>query len=186
MFRDRHAQFVNRHRWDLTLQEDGLEKDEFDDDATKYCIFAEASAHLASIRLRGESDGSMVERHFSSLWHRTHRRLRHSHEVTRFCTAPRLSARERRKAVAWVLLELCRHCIRCDIDRFFGVVYPGVHRSISRYGWHGVVVAEDADASGRCILLCEWQADESVAWKIQESSACGNAEKNGLPFARAA
>jgi hypothetical protein len=68
MLRDRAAQFVERHGWNLSLGPDGHEVDEFDAPGTIYCILEEDRRHLASVRLRPARDGSMVERHFRPLW----------------------------------------------------------------------------------------------------------------------
>ncbi len=168
MFSDRRSQFIDRHNWALGCKTNGLECDDFDDCAASYCISSQRNRHYASIRLRDERNGSMVERCFAPLWHSARDRLKNAHEVSRFCAAPHLSPSERQDAVRDVLLGLCRHCIGSGIDRFFGVVYPGVYKTIMRYGWHGEIVLDPTQKGSRRLLLCEWRPSEAIAWALQE------------------
>lgn len=159
---DRTQQFVTRHQWQLQLDEFGLESDEYDDDLTTYCLVAD-SRHRASLRLRPARRGSMVERHFPSLWQPE---LRASVEVTRFCAAPFLSPDERALAVSELLLGMCRHCQRMKVDSVFGVVFPAVARVIEQAGWPGVRLNEMRSADG-LLLLLRWTPSDLAAWNIQ-------------------
>jgi N-acyl-L-homoserine lactone synthetase len=167
MFTDRAQQFVARHKWSLRLEPTGFEIDEYDDCLTTYCVVEEGGRHLASLRLRPASAGSMVEKHFPSLWKGLEARLGDGFEITRFCAAPALSPDRRLTAVSDLLLGLCRHCQRTGIQRLFGVVFPSGARVIRHAGWPALVVKDSEDGRGT-LQLAEWRASERVAWDIQE------------------
>lgn len=167
MFRDRAMQFIDRHHWDLKTLAGGLEIDEYDDHHSTYCIVADGDRHLASLRLRPEREGSMVERHFPGLWSGNESRLANGVEVTRFCTSPDLSHQDRVNAISDLLLGLCRHCQRSGIERIFGVVFPQAGRAIRQAGWASEVLAQSSDDRGK-LMLAEWEVNSLTAWNIQE------------------
>ncbi len=164
MLADRGRQFVDRHRWDLQRTESGLEIDEYDDDATTYCVTAESGRHLASVRLRPARAGCMVEKHFPVLWGPE---LAAGVEITRLCTSPALTPSQRLTATSDLLLGLCRHCQRSGVDRFFGVVFPAAFRAVQQAGWKGRVLRSTTGTEG-ALLLVEWEPSELAAWQIQE------------------
>ncbi len=166
MFAHRAGQFVGRHGWPLRLDAQGLEIDEYDDEAATYCMVEEEGRHRASARLRPAATGCMVEDHFPALWLRG-RSLRREVEISRFCAAPGLGPDERLTAVSDLLLGLCRHCQRNDIGSIFGVVFPSVARVIRQAGWAGKVLNE-ARGADENLMLVQWTPSELVAWAIQE------------------
>ncbi|MFT3972053.1 MAG: acyl-homoserine-lactone synthase [Amaricoccus sp.] len=164
MFVDRADQFVHRHGWPLPLDAGGLEIDEYDGSGTTYCMMMREGRHLASVRLRPEAAGSMVERHFPALWREE---FRNGTEITRFCVSPRVRSDPRSTLVPELLLGLCRHCQRAGIDSVFGVVFPSVLRVIKQAGWSGSVHAKSEDKRN-ALLLVEWIPSSIVAWRLQE------------------
>jgi N-acyl-L-homoserine lactone synthetase len=167
MLADRAEQFVARHKWPLRLDASGLEVDEYDDALTTYCIVADGDRHVASLRLRPASAGSMTQQHFPGLRRGLETKLDGGVEITRFCSAPGQSPDERLTAVSDLLLGLCRHCQRTGIGSVFGVVFPAVARAIKQAGWPAVVLNTARGADGT-LLLAEWIATDMVAWSIQE------------------
>jgi acyl-homoserine lactone synthase len=166
MFQHRTDQFVDRHGWPLHLDAEGLEIDQYDDDAATYCIVEQDGRHIASVRLRPAAAGCMVDDHFPEL-RMPGQSLRKGVEITRFCAAPGLSPDARLTAVSDLLLGLCRHCQRNGIGNVFGVVFPAVARVIRQSGWAGALLNEIDGADGR-LLLMQWTPSERVAWTIQE------------------
>lgn len=87
MFRDRTAQFHVRMGWDVNVDKNGFERDEYDDMNPLYVIFSENGNHAGSLRLLPTTGRTMVNDHFKHLagqaivspfiW-----------ECTRFCLAP--------------------------------------------------------------------------------------------------
>jgi acyl homoserine lactone synthase len=168
MFRDRAAQFVSRHKWGLRVDERGFEVDEFDDVDTRYFISASDDYHLASLRLRPQAAGTMVETHFPDLWEAASDRMVGCHEVTRFCASDALDSSQRIDAIAELLLGLCRHCMHEGIERFHAIVYPSVARLLKMIGWPPEVLAKSR-RDGRVVYLCEWVPSEAVCWDIQDN-----------------
>lgn len=165
MLRHRAVQFVDRHGWKLQLT-GALEIDAFDRAGTGYCVLSHDSRHVASIRLRHAADGSMVEQHFPAFWNHQSDLLRDLPEVTRLCIAPRSAPEWCREALGELLLGLCCHCLRTGIDRFFGVVYPSVARSLERAGWTPEILEEFETPDGR-LLLATWRVSHRVHWDLQ-------------------
>jgi acyl homoserine lactone synthase len=163
MLRDRAAQFVERHGWNLSLGPEGHEVDEFDAPGTIYCILEEDRRHLASVRLRPARDGSMVERHFRPLWDAFGSELHPSWEVTRLLLAP---GRAGQNALGELLIGLCGLCLRQGIPSFFGVVFPSVARVLSRAGWAPRILGR-LERDGETLLLASWQATHLVHWTLQ-------------------
>ena len=88
MFRDRATQFRDRLKWDVSVDAQGWERDEYDDLNPLYVIWEnERGEHGGSMRFLPTSGRTMVNDHFSHLsdtqvcspliW-----------ECTRFCLAP--------------------------------------------------------------------------------------------------
>jgi acyl homoserine lactone synthase len=163
MLRDRAAQFVERHKWDLPFSPDGRELDGFDAPGTLYCILEERNAHLASVRLRAARDGCMVERHFRPLWSVFGPDLRDGWEVTRLLLAP---GRAGKVSIGELLIGLCGLCLQRDIPSFFGVVFPSVARVLTRAGWPPRILGR-LERDGETLLLGTWEATHLVHWTLQ-------------------
>ncbi|WP_161555997.1 acyl-homoserine-lactone synthase [Mangrovicoccus ximenensis] len=168
--RDRAAQFVARHGWPLVLTGEGREVDSFDAPGTEYLVAARAGRHLASLRLRRASAGSMAQAAFPDVWRRHGGGLSQMSEVTRLCSAPGLGALDCRAAIAELLIALCRHGRQSGQERLFGVVYPGVARGIARSGWHSERL-DSFETDGRETWLCRWDCTAAADWALQESAA---------------
>jgi acyl homoserine lactone synthase len=94
MFRDRALQFKTRLNWDVTVDENGFERDEYDDLNPLYVIWQKSDgSHNASIRLLPTTGRCMVNEHF------LHLNDGHSisspliWEATRFCQSPTATVR---------------------------------------------------------------------------------------------
>lgn len=168
LLRDRAEQFVHRHGWPLAVSQEGFEIDEFDAPGTEYCVVSEDHRHVASVRLRCATGGSMAERHFPELWSATGRDLRRLHEVSRLCIAPRAAPVARDMALAELLIGLCRHCLRRDVPHFFGIIFPAVARSLRRAGWPPEIIGEHT-RRGELLLLGIWEPSSRVDWNLQAS-----------------
>ena len=68
MFRDRADQFKTRLNWDVSVDENGFERDEYDDLNPLYVIWeTPQGTHSGSMRLLPTSGRCMVNEHFSEL-----------------------------------------------------------------------------------------------------------------------
>lgn len=166
MLRDRAGQFVDRHRWPLTVNEEGLEIDNYDDEFSEYGIISQNSVHLASVRLRPASCGSIVEHHFGSLWQPHRRRLSAATEITRLCSTPILPYHKRRLLISDLMLAACQHAIRNGVDQIFGLVYASVYRLLTGIGCPSEILA--SEEGKRPVLLALWRPSEIACSEIQK------------------
>jgi acyl homoserine lactone synthase len=89
MFRDRAIQFRDRLRWDVTVDEAGHERDDYDDEDPLYVVWQRADGrHGGSLRLLPTMGRTMVNDHFLSLTNGVEIRSPLVWECTRFCLSP--------------------------------------------------------------------------------------------------
>jgi N-acyl-L-homoserine lactone synthetase len=86
MFQDRADQFKTRLGWDVTVNEDGFERDEYDDLNPLYVIYQQADgSHGGSMRMLPSTGRTMVNEHFSDILGGGDVRSPEIWECTRFC-----------------------------------------------------------------------------------------------------
>jgi len=97
MFLDRVDQFKTRLGWDVTLEDNGYERDEYDSHNSLYVIYQKADGtHGGLMRLLPSTGRTMVNEHFSEILGSGDVRSPFIWEFTRFClarnTEPRTAA----------------------------------------------------------------------------------------------
>uniref|UniRef100_UPI0025B9CD56 acyl-homoserine-lactone synthase n=1 Tax=Marivivens sp. TaxID=1978374 RepID=UPI0025B9CD56 len=118
MFRDRTAQFRERLGWDVTVDDRGWERDEYDNLNPLYVIWEnEDGSHGGSMRFLPTTGQTMVNDHFIDLMDGVELQSPFMWECTRFCLNP---SAESRVAAALMLAggELMR---AFDVRYFVGV-----------------------------------------------------------------
>lgn len=94
MFKDRAAQFHDRMKWDVTVDANGWERDQYDDLAPLYIIYeAEDGTHAGSGRLMPTTGRTMIAEHFSHLTDGVIIQSPTIWEITRLCIAPTVTCR---------------------------------------------------------------------------------------------
>jgi acyl homoserine lactone synthase len=89
MFRDRADQFKNRLKWDVTVDENGFERDEYDDLNPLYVIWERPDGlHGGSMRFLPTTGRCMANDHFLDLMDGVRVESPAIWECTRFCLAP--------------------------------------------------------------------------------------------------
>lgn len=89
MFRDRAAQFRDRLRWDVTVDDRGEERDQYDRMDPLYVAWeTEVGGHGGSMRFLPTTGDTMVNDHFLHLTDGVEIRSPFIWECTRFCLAP--------------------------------------------------------------------------------------------------
>ena len=112
MFKDRATQFRDRLGWDVAVDANGYERDEYDAEDPLYVIWQRADGtHGGSMRFLPTMGPTMVNDHFKDLLDGQVVRSPYIWESTRFCLAP---GAEGRVAAALVLGG-------AEIGRGFGV-----------------------------------------------------------------
>ena len=94
MFKDRATQFRDRLGWDVAMDAQGYERDEYDAQDPLYVIWECPDGHHGgSMRFLPTTGQTMVNHHFSDLIQGDAIKSPFIWECTRFCLAPRVQSR---------------------------------------------------------------------------------------------
>lgn len=132
MFRDRTAQFRDRLGWDVSVDAEGRERDQYDIPQALYVIWEDAEGrHGGSMRFLPTTGTTMVNEHFLHLTDGARIASPRIWECTRFCLAP---GAEGRVAAALMLggLELG---LRFGLSHAVGVFDAPMLRVYRALGW---------------------------------------------------
>jgi acyl homoserine lactone synthase len=144
MFRDRAAQFRDRLRWDVTVDDRGWERDDYDAIDPLYVIWLRPDGrHGGSMRFLPTTGSTMVSDHFLSLTDGVRIASPFIWECTRFCLAP---LAEPRVSAALMLggLELG---LRFGLSHAVGVFDERMVRVYRALGWSPAVLGSAAGVS---------------------------------------
>lgn len=167
MFRDRTRQFRDRLNWDVRVDAQGHERDEYDAIDPLYVIWQRADGcHGGSARFLPTMGATMVNDHFSDLIGGATIRNPLIWECTRFCLAPKADGR-----VAAALMlgggELMRGF---DVKQFVGVFDARMIRIYRRVGSSPTVLG--SSGTGRdAISVGLW--DNDPADRVQVLARAG-------------
>lgn len=131
MHRDRAAQFAHRLKWDVTIDQNGWERDEYDAMNPLYVIWENADGtHGGSMRFLPTTEQTMVNDHFSNLLNGVDIRSPFIWECTRFVLGQGANSRV---AAAMMLAggELMR---AFSLTHLLGVFDPRMVRIYSTIG----------------------------------------------------
>jgi acyl homoserine lactone synthase len=137
MFRDRAAQFRDRLNWDVTVDEQGHERDGYDAAGPLYVIWQGADGrHGGSMRFLPTTGDTMVNDHFLHLTDGVRIASPHIWECTRFCLARDV---EGRVSAALMLagLELGLHF---GLSHAVGVFDARMVRVYRALGWSPAIL----------------------------------------------
>ncbi|SPJ26258.1 acyl-homoserine-lactone synthase [Palleronia abyssalis] len=150
MFRDRSAQFIDRHGWEITRDETGREIDQYDPLDPIYVIACDGDRHLGSLRLLPTTGRTMIAEHFAHLAPDGFAR-RGLMECTRFCIAP--------GAPSNVSTDLFRETFRLGLargwDGALGIFDARMMRVYKRIGIAPKLISRDGE-DRHAICLGEW------------------------------
>jgi acyl homoserine lactone synthase len=163
MFRDRAGQFSSRLAWDVRVDADGFERDQYDRDHALYCIYEMPDGtHGGSGRLMPTTGETMVNDHFTHLaggpitspliW-----------ESTRFCVSPRISggAAAAARISSALMLAGCVVGLRFGLSHYVAVFDAPMRRIYRATGWPPEIVAEDGSGRGK-LCLGLWEITEAA------------------------
>lgn len=153
MFQDRTVQFRDHLGWDVTVDDQGREIDQYDLPETIYVIAERAGKHRASARLRPVTKPCMINEHFAHIagmfqedgtW-----------ELTRFCTSrANQSGGSAASAVLYAATLLSEYN---DVHKVVGVFEEPMLIVYRRLGVSPVVLGFEEGQPGRRIGVAEWQ-----------------------------
>lgn len=167
MFRDRADQFRHRLGWDVTVNEYGWERDEYDALNPLYVIWEGPDGrHLGSMRTLPTLGRTMVAEHFLHLTDGVTIASPFIWECTRFCLSP--SAKP--GVAAGLLLAGCEMGLRFGLEQSIGVFDARMPRIYGRIGWMPDVIGTSGEGRD-AISVGIWHITEEARAEI--SARCG-------------
>ena len=149
MFRDRAKQFSDRLGWDVSVDAQGFERDEYDAMNPLYVIWERADGlHGGSMRFLPTTGPTMVKDHFAHLLNGEQFESGLIWECTRFCLAPDAE----RKVAAALVLGAGELMDRFCLVSYIGVFDPRMERIYRLYGVTPHVVGASGQGADRIAL----------------------------------
>ena len=171
MFRDRADQFKTRLGWDVTMDENGAERDEYDDLNPLYVIWEEPDgSHGGSMRILPTTGQTMVNDHFLDLTDGVEISSPLIWECTRFCLSPN-AGKLANKAAAALMLAGCELGVRFGLDSSVGVFDARMVHIYRRIGWAPEILG--TSGSGK-------DAISVGLWEINQESKLEICAKSGI------
>ncbi len=173
MFSDRTAQFRDRMKWDVSVDDRGWERDQYDDLAPLYIIYEDENGdHAGSGRLMPTTGRTMIGEHFSHLTDGVVISSPTIWEITRLCISPNVrSRREAMKVTSSLLLAGIDAGLRFGIEFYVAVfdepmlrVYKGLDFVPDVMGRSG----EERRAICAGLWECSEAVRENMARKVEE------------------
>ena len=171
MFEDRATQFHDRLKWEVTLRDDGTERDEYDALNPLYVIWEQPNGrHGGSMRFLPTTGDTMVNDHFLSLTDGVAIRSPFIWECTRFClapdTLPRVSA-----ALMLGGMELGR---AFHLSHAVGVFDARMVRIYRRLGWGPIILGTEGEGKD-AISVGLWAFEEERRPQLLERAGISSA-----------
>ena len=180
MFRDRSSQFRDRMKWDVTVDENGWERDQYDALAPLYIIYErEDGSHAGSGRLMPTTGRTMIGEHFSHLTDGVVIQSPTIWEITRLCISPSVkSRREAMTVTSSLLLAGIDVGLRFGLEFYVGVfdepmlrVYKGLDFTPDVMGKSG----EERRAICAGLWPCTEEVRDNMARKVEEHAQIAEA-----------
>jgi acyl homoserine lactone synthase len=180
MFRDRTAQFRDRMKWDVCVDDAGWERDQYDDQGPLYIIYErEDGTHGGSGRLMPTTGRTMIGEHFSHLTDGVVIQSPTIWEITRLCISPEVtSRREAMKITSALLLAGIDAGLRFGLEFYVGVFDAPMMRVYKSLDFAPEVMGRSSD-DRRAICAGLWPCTEEVrdgmARKVEEHAEIAKA-----------
>ncbi len=164
---DRAHQFSDRLNWNVHVEENGEEYDEYDLGSPTYLVVMnECWTHLASMRLRPFSGPTMVCDHFQELIPNSLKLGLGYWECTRFCVSSRIQGKQA-KLVGCVLLNTTYNfAIQNGIKYGLGLFDDRMPRIYSSLGWCPKILSRGT-FKNETINLGIWETGECHKSQLQ-------------------
>jgi N-acyl-L-homoserine lactone synthetase len=162
MFKDRADQFKRRLNWDVTVNEYGWERDQYDDLDPLYVVHENADGtHGGSMRTLPTVGRCMTNENFSHLTDGVRIESPTIWECTRYCLAPGAGP----GVAASLLLAGCEMGLRFGLTQALGVFDARMPRIYGRIGWSPEVIG--TEVRGRdSISVGLWEITEEARAEI--------------------
>lgn len=170
MFEERKRVFVDLLRWDVPVVAGRYEIDQFDNDRAVYIAIADAEGeHLASARLLPTTGDHILGTIFSELCEQAPPQGGAILEITRFCLARRLRARERLEVRNRLVSALVGYALRNRIQSYTGVSEWSWFQQILSFGWACRPLGLPASTSSCCLVALQIDIDGRTREQLQAS-----------------
>ncbi|MEM6385963.1 MAG: acyl-homoserine-lactone synthase [Pseudomonadota bacterium] len=162
MFKDRAAQFSARLGWEVTVDEDGNEHDQYDALNPMYIIWEQPDGtHGGSLRLLPTTGPTMLNDFFSHLADGVHIQSPLIWECTRFCLAPGASAH----VSSALMLGVLEVGLKSYLNHIAGVFDARMIRVYRRVGWGPTILGTDGEGRD-AISAGLWACEESYRARL--------------------
>lgn len=162
MFRDRADQFKTRLGWDVTIDRQGYERDEYDDLNPLYVIYSDKNGrHLGSLRFLPTTGQNMLNDHFTHVMGGGTLESPFIWECTRFC----LSQDAPSRIAAALMLGGGEVMRQCAVDHFVGVFDARMIRIYRRVGWSPEILGSSGEGNDQ-ISVGLWSLSQEDRAKI--------------------
>lgn len=166
MFRDRADQFKTRLGWDVTVDDAGFERDEYDDLNSLYVIFQQADgSHGGSMRMLPSTGRTMVNDHFSDILGGGDVRSPEIWECTRFC----LYRSAQPRTAAALMLAGGEIMENFDVRHFVGVFNARMVRIYRMIGASPEVLGSTGDGRAK-ISVGLWSFTDETRGRVAQKA----------------
>ena len=170
MFEERKRVFVDLLRWDVPVIAGRYEIDQFDNDRAVYIVVTgDDGEHRASARLLPTTHEHILGTIFPDLCEAAPPRGSAILEITRFCLARKLRARERLEVRNQLVTALVEYALANQIHSFTGVAEWPWFQQILSFGWTcrplGLLTSEE----GRSLVALQIDVDDRTREQLRAS-----------------
>ncbi len=173
MFRARKRLFKDRLNWDVTVDAQGRELDEYDRLDPLYVVAVDENGHhQGSCRLLPTTGETMLRDHFTALFDGVVIESPLIWECTRFCVdseaTTNLTPHGVQKHTTELFCGMVETGIEAGIEQVVGVFDRRMIRIYSRSGWSPEVVGQSGEGRD-AVFLGIWDVDEPSVASIQKA-----------------
>jgi acyl homoserine lactone synthase len=168
MFHDRATQFKDRLKWDVIVDAQGFERDEYDTLDTLYVIWIMPNgSHGGSMRVLPTMGRVMVNEHFGDvIGHEIH--SEHIWETTRFCLSPGLNEQGVQVSAA-LMLAGCQIGISKGLESMIAIFDPRMIRVYRRLGWPPKILGSVGEGHNK-IFAGAWTFDHEILARMAQQA----------------
>lgn len=169
MFVDRRVQFHEQLGWNLNIDAQGREIDEYDLMNPLYLILRDESGrHLGSCRALPTTGPTMIADHFSDLTGGVQIESPLIWEVTRVFVANR--DRNAVRHAAALMWGGCQVGLRAGVEFFVSVTPKAMTRVFSACGWPPEIIGEEVSDKDGHLCACLWEVTEENAARLADKA----------------